>query len=108
MRGWNRFTPALKAYVLSAFFLVLAYISFYATYTVWSGDFAWGYRYVSTAAQFAAFISVPLVFRYLAAFDRVLKTTGFALIAISLVIHVASLMSWVALELYTMETLVHT
>jgi hypothetical protein len=107
IRGWKRFTPALKAYVLSAFFLVLAYISFYATYTVWSGDFAWGDRYVSTAAQFAAFISVPLLFRYRAAFGRVLKTTGFALIAISFVIQVASLMLWLPLEIYQMETLGH-
>jgi hypothetical protein len=105
--GWKRFTPPIKAYVLSAFFLVVAYISFYATYTVWSGDFAWGDRYVSTAVQFAAFISVPVLLRYRAELGRFLLTIGFALIAISLVIQVASLMFWVPLEIYQMETLGH-
>jgi hypothetical protein len=107
IRGWKNFTPALKAYVLAAFFLVLAYISFYATYTVWSGDFAWGDRYVSTAVQFAAFISVPLLLRPRAAFSRALVTAGFALIAISFLIQIASLMFWVPLEIYQMETLGH-
>jgi hypothetical protein len=107
IRGWKSFTPALKAYVLAAFFLVLAYISFYATYTVWSGDFAWGDRYVSTAVQFAAFISVPLLLRPRAAFSRALVTAGFALIAISFLIQIASLMFWVPLEIYQMETLGH-
>ena len=107
IRGWKSFTPAIKAYVLAAFFLVLAYISFYATYTVWSGDFAWGDRYVSTAVQFAAFISVPLLLRPRAAFSRALVTAGFALIAISFLIQIASLMFWVPLEIYQMETLGH-
>jgi len=105
--GWKRFTPALKSYLLSAFFLLLAYISFYATYTVWSGDFAWGDRYVSTAVQFAAYISVPLLLRYQTEYGRVVRTFGLALIAITFVIQIASLMFWVPLEIYQMETLGH-
>ena len=44
--------------------LLLAYISFYARYTFWSGDFAWGDRYVSTTVELAALIAVPLLLRY--------------------------------------------
>src|SRR5437870_1054848 len=43
--AWKRFSPQIKAYVLTAFLLLLGYIAFYAKYTVWSGDFAWGDRY---------------------------------------------------------------
>ena len=40
--------------------LLLAYISFYARYFVWSGDFAWGDRYVSTCVELVAFLAIPL------------------------------------------------
>jgi hypothetical protein len=72
--GWKRFRPEAKAYVVSGVLLLLAYISFYARYTVWSGDSAWGDRYVSTAAQMVAFLSVPLLLRYRADFGRGLDT----------------------------------
>src|SRR5580704_8371568 len=58
--GWRRFRPEIRAYFIAMFLLLLAYICFYAKYTVWSGDFAWGDRYVSTATELVAFISVPL------------------------------------------------
>ncbi|MGA9209287.1 MAG: hypothetical protein WB347_15895, partial [Terriglobales bacterium] len=61
---WKRFRPEIKAYISTFTLLLLAYISFYARYTVWSGDFAWGDRYVSTTAELLAFISVPLLLRY--------------------------------------------
>src|SRR5580704_10530241 len=38
-----------------------AYMSFYARYFVWSGDFAWGDRYVSTAVELASLLAVPLL-----------------------------------------------
>ncbi len=49
--AWKRFSPAVKAYVITGYLLLLAYICFYARYTVWSGDFAWGDRYVSTTRR---------------------------------------------------------
>ncbi len=104
---WRRFSAPVKAYVITASVLLLAYISFYARYTVWSGDFAWGDRYVSTAAQLVAFISVPLLLRYRAYAGRALCAIGVALVAVSVVIQIASLMFWVALEIYQMETLGH-
>ena len=38
--------------------LVAGYISFYARYTYWAGDFSWGDRYVSTAVQMVALLSL--------------------------------------------------
>jgi hypothetical protein len=105
--AWRRFQPEIRAYLIAASLLLLAYITFYAKYTVWSGDFAWGDRYVSTAAELIAFISVPLLLRYRADLGRVVWTIGVLLIAVSATIQLASLAFWLPLEIYQMETLGH-
>jgi hypothetical protein len=105
--AWKRFVPEVKAYVLAAFLLLVGYISFYARYTVWSGDFAWGDRYVSTAVEFVAFISVPLLLRYRTQLGKFIWSVGIGLIAISAVIQIASLAFWLPLEIYQMETFGH-
>jgi hypothetical protein len=104
---WRRFPPEIKAYVVSGFLLLLAYLSFYARYTVWSGDSAWGDRYVSSAAELAAFISVPLLLRYRADLGRVVWTLGAALVATGALVQAASVAFWLPLELYQMTTLGH-
>jgi hypothetical protein len=104
---WRRFSPEVKAYVVAAFLLVLTYISFYARYTVWSGDFAWGDRYVGTAVELAAFISVPLLLRYRHKVGKLVWSVGAALIVTSSIIQLASLAFWLPLEIYQMETLGH-
>jgi hypothetical protein len=106
-RGWKGFTAEIKAYLVTSFLLVLAYISFYARYTVWSGDFAWGDRYVSTAVELAAFSSVPLWLRYRAQLGRSVRTAALGLIAVSAIVQVASLAFWLPLEIYQMESLGH-
>jgi hypothetical protein len=90
----------VKAYTLAAFVLVLAYVCLYARYTVWSGDFAWGDRYVSTAVELAAFISVPLLLKFRAQLGRAVWITGLFLIFASLVVQLASLAFWMSLEIY--------
>jgi hypothetical protein len=105
--AWKRFRPEIRAYLIALFLLLLAYICFYAKYTVWSGDFAWGDRYVSTAAELAAFMSVPLLLRYRVQLGNFIWTMGVGLIAISFSIQLASLAFWLPLEIYQMETLGH-
>src|SRR5205814_4959112 len=95
--GWKRFSPQIKAYISASLFLVLACICLYARYTVWSGNFAWGDRYVSTAVELAAFISVPLLLKYRGELSRAVWSIGLLLIAASLLIQVASLMFWLPL-----------
>ena len=104
---WRRFRPDICAYLISAAALVLGYICFYATFTDWSGDFAWGDRYVSTAAQMAAFISVPLLMRHRANVSKFVWRIGMALVAASAVVQISSVMFWCPLEIYQMETLGH-
>ena len=105
--AWKRFRPEIKAYIVAAFLLLLGYICFYAKYTVWSGDFAWGDRYVSTAAELVAFISVPLLLRYRVDLGKFIWTVGVTLIGVSAAVQLASLAFWLPLEIYQMETLGH-
>jgi hypothetical protein len=104
---WKRLTPEVRAYGVTSLLLLLAYISFYARYTYWSGDFAWGDRYVSTAVQLVAFIAMPLLLRYRDNLSRGFWRAGMALVVVSLVIQLASLAFWLPLEIYQMETLGH-
>ncbi len=101
---WRRFRPEIKAYLIASAGLLLAYVSFYAKYTDWSGDFAWGDRYVLTAAQMVAFISVPLLMRHRAEAGKWVWRMGMALVAASAAVQVASMMFWCPLEIYQMDT----
>jgi hypothetical protein len=105
--AWKRFSPSVKAYAIMSVPLLLAYMSFYARYTVWSGDFAWGDRYVSTTVELVSLLAVPLLLRHRQQVGRAVWTIGLGLLAISTVIQIASLTFWVPLEIYQMETLGH-
>ena len=60
---WKRFQRKCAPMRVTSLLLLLGYISFYARYTYWAGDFAWGDRYVSTAVEMAALLAVPLLLR---------------------------------------------
>jgi hypothetical protein len=109
---WKRFSIPVKAYIIAASLMLLAYLSFYARYTVWAGDFAWGDRYVSTAAELAALLAVPLLLRHrnqLAnrGLARGVWGAGIAIILYAAVAQFASLAFWLSLEEYQFETLGH-
>jgi hypothetical protein len=104
---WKRLNAEVRAYGVASILLPLGYISFYARYTYWAGDFAWGDRYVSTAVEMAALISVPLLLRYRDSLGIWIWRAGMALVAVSFVIQVASLAFWMPLEIYQMEKLGH-
>jgi hypothetical protein len=104
---WKQLSPEIRAYGVTALFLLLAYISFYARYTFWAGDFAWGDRYVSTSAELATLLAVPLLLRYRESLALWIWRGGILFIAGSLIIQLASLAFWLPLEIYQMETLGH-
>jgi hypothetical protein len=104
---WKRLTPALRAYGATSLLLLLAYICFYARYTYWAGDFAWGDRYVSTAVELATLTAVPLLMRYRDVLGKTIRRAAWALVVVSLIIQLASLVFWLPLEIYQMETLGH-
>jgi hypothetical protein len=105
--GWRRFTPAVRAYTIVTTLLLVAYICFYARYTVWSGDDAWGDRYVSTAVELAVLLAVPLLLRDRAQLGRPLWIIGILLLTVSTLIQLASLAFWLPLELYQIEVFGH-
>ena len=104
---WKRLTPEVRAYGAASLLLLLGYICFYARYTFWSGDFAWGDRYVSTTVELVTLIAAPLLMRYREVLGKAIWRAGWALTAVSLAIQLASLAFWLPLEIYQMETLGH-
>jgi hypothetical protein len=105
--AWKRFRPEIKAYLLAFVAMLFGYIIFYAKFTDWSGDFAWGDRYVSTAAQLVAFISVPVFLRHRTDVRRAVWVLGMALVVASVIVQLSSVMFWCPLEIYQMDTLGH-
>ena len=104
---WKRLAPGVRAYAVATLLLLLVYISFYARYFAWAGDFAWGDRYVSTTVELVALLAVPLLLRYREYLSKWMWRAGLTLIAASLVIQIASLAFWLPLEIYQMEEFGH-
>jgi hypothetical protein len=104
---WKRLGAEVRAYAVTSLLLLVGYISFYARYTYWAGDFAWGDRYVSTAAEMVALLAVPLLVRHRPNLSRWIWRGSIVLIAASLIIQIASLAFWLPLEIYQMESLGH-
>lgn len=109
---WRHLSPEVRAYGMASLLLMIGYISFYARYTYWAGDFAWGDRYVSTAVEMAALQAIPLLLRVRTravtpGLTRRIWRAGAAFVIVSFVIQVASLAFWLPLEIYQMETLGH-
>ena len=104
---WKRLGTEVRAYALASLLLLVGCISFYARYTYWAGDHAWGDRYVSTAVEMVALIAVPLLLRYRQNLSAMVWRAGIFLIAASFLVQVVSLAFWLPLEIYQMETLGH-
>jgi hypothetical protein len=103
--AWKSLRPEVKAYFAAFGALLLAYVSFYAKYTAWSGDTAWGDRYLASPVQFVALMAVPLLLRHRAEVGKVVWRAGLAIMLISVVIQLCSVAFWCPLERYQMETL---
>ena len=103
--AWKSFRPNIKAYFAAFGVLLFAYVSFYAKYTVWSGDTAWGDRYVATTAQIVALMAVPLLLRHRAELGRVVWRVGLVIVLISVVIQLSSVAFWCPLEAYQLGAL---
>jgi hypothetical protein len=108
---WKRLSAEgdaeVRAYAVTSLLLLAGYLSFYARYTYWAGDFSWGDRYVSTAVEMIALLAAPLLLRYRGHLSVWVWRGGIALLAVSLLIQIASLAFWLPLEIYQMETLGH-
>lgn len=104
---WKGFRSEIKAYLLAALWLLVIYILFYAKYFEWSGDFAWGDRYITPPVQLLAMISIPLLLRHRADLGRVVWKLGMTIATLSVAIQLASVVFWHPLEIHQMDTLGH-
>ncbi|HTW30514.1 MAG TPA: hypothetical protein VMD76_02485, partial [Candidatus Sulfotelmatobacter sp.] len=104
---WKRMNAEVRAYVVTSLVLLAGYISFYARYTYWAGDFSWGDRYVSTAVEMVALIAVPLLLQHRRDLSVWIWRGGVAILAASFLIQIASLAFWMPIEIYQMETFGH-
>jgi hypothetical protein len=104
---WPRLAREVRAYAIAAAFMLIVYMSFYARYAYWAGDFSWGDRYVATPVEFVALLAVPLLLRYRESLSKFVWRGGLALIAVSFVIQMASLAFWLPLEIYQSENMGH-
>ena len=104
---WPRLEREVRAYAIAAIFMLLAYMSFYARYAYWAGDFSWGDRYVATPVEFVVLLAVPLLLRYRESLSKLVWRVGLGLIAVSFIIQVASLAFWLPLEIYQSENMGH-
>jgi hypothetical protein len=103
--AWKSLRPEVKAYFSAFGALLFAYVTFYAKYTDWNGDTAWGDRYSATPVQFVALMAVPLLLRHRAEAGKVVWRAALAIILISVVIQLCSVAFWCPLESYQMKTL---
>jgi hypothetical protein len=104
---WRHVRPQTKAWVLATGSLVSAYIVFYARYYLWSGDFAWGDRYVSTSVQLLAMMAIPLVLRHRTRLTTAVWRMAWGVAAASIVVQLASVIFWHPLEVYQVMTIGH-
>jgi hypothetical protein len=104
---WRRFRPDILAFLVAALSLLGIYILFYAKYYDWSGDFAWGDRYITTPVQLLTMISIPLLLRHRPNLGRTVWQLGMAIVIGSVAIQLASVAFWHPLEIHQMETLSH-
>jgi hypothetical protein len=104
---WKRFRPEIQAYLTSGACLLGAYILLYARYYDWSGDYAWGDRFITTPVQLLAMISIPLLLRHRESLPKIACQLGMALAAVSVIVQLASIVFWHPLEIQQMDTLGH-
>jgi hypothetical protein len=104
---WKRLDAEVRAYAVASLLLLAGYIGFYARYTYWAGDFAWGDRYVSTAVEMVALVALPFLVRFRSMLNPWVWRGAILLMVVSFMIQVASLAFWLPLEIYQMETLGH-
>jgi hypothetical protein len=104
---WKRMTPAMRAFFVTGLVLMAAYVTFYARYNWWAGDFAWGDRYISSAVELNTLLAIPLLLRYREVLGRKIWALGMTITGVSVAIQCASLAFWLPLEIYQMDAFGH-
>jgi hypothetical protein len=101
---WKRLSFAVRAFFVATLAMLAVYVTFYARYFWWAGDFAWGDRYISSAVELTTLLAIPLLLHYRVVLGRTIWNLGLTITAASVIIQCASLTFWLPLEIYQMET----
>ena len=104
---WKRIAPQLRSYVLAMFALLVLDVTFHARLAFWSGDVAWGDRYVTVPVQMLALLAIPMLLRYGAQIAAPLRTSAAAVALVSVAIQIASIWMPCWVEYRQMITLGH-
>ncbi len=102
---WRRFAAEITYYVLSLGVISIAYIAVHARFWFWSGDVAWGDRYLTTPVHLLALVSVPLLLRHLNDLGKSVRRIAASIVAMTVVIQLASVALWYPLEFCQMKTM---
>ncbi|MBV8903467.1 MAG: hypothetical protein JOZ22_07505 [Acidobacteriia bacterium] len=102
---WRRLAPEVRAYLVSCAVLLIAEIAVHARLWFWSGDVAWGDRYLSAPVQLAGLIAVPLLMRHRLEIGTALQFIAKPLLAGAVLIQLASVALWYPLEFDQMKTI---
>ncbi len=86
----RRLEAPILRYALLTLAVLLVYTGFYATYVTFAGDDAWGDRYAETTAQLLALLAVPLALRFRASLAPALRAALASLVALSVLLQLAS------------------
>jgi hypothetical protein len=96
---WRRLATDLRAFAIASACLLFTYIVFYARFYDWSGNSAWGDRYITTPVQMLAIIAIPLWMRYRPILKPWTIMLGKAIALSAVVVQIASVFFWHPLEL---------
>jgi hypothetical protein len=104
---WKRLAAGVRAFLAASLVLLASYISFYARYDSWAGDYAWGDRYISSSVELATLLAIPLLLRYRQSLRPPVWYLALVITACSGVIQGASVAFWFPLEIYQMKAFGH-
>lgn len=102
---WRRLESGARAFIVSTLVLFLAYLTFYARYVWWAGDFAWGDRYVASAVELATLLALPMLLRYRKSLGSSFWRVGLGVTVLSVITQCASIAFWMPLEIYQTQDL---
>jgi hypothetical protein len=100
----RRRVGAMTGWVLgSSGVMLVAYLLFYSRFTGWTGDWAWGSRYLTTPVWMLCLPALPLLLRCRPAIGRWAYGAGVVVVGLSLAVQAASVVLPYELEYYQYE-----
>ncbi len=106
VRYWKRLSYTVRALLLSASFLLFAYISAYAKWFLWAGASSWGPRYTTVPVQLLCLLSIPLLIQlYSSISGKIEKIFYNILVLLSVLIQISSVILDHNLELTQQQSI---